>query len=302
MYNLAILFPVVRRYRIPISRDQTMLLLAAINEFLLGLETYIAHLTSGTIVPYEWIPIFFGPIAGFLLMLAGLLATRQRVVATVIATFVFAASILVGVLGAFLHLMRASLPSAPIGEVLSIPLLVWAPPLLGPFTFALVGVLGISAAWIEDPPDSGTLILLRGNRLSLPYSKTRAFLYLTSLGALATVTSSVLDHARTDFSNPWLWLPTGIGIFATVVALVLALVKIPSQVDIGAYFTAMVLMLIIGVLGTILHISQNLTTQGVIVADRFLRGAPFLAPMLFADIGVIGLAAILDPVEKRYGG
>lgn len=35
-----------------------------------------------------------------------------------------------------------------------------------------------------------------GWRLRLPYSKTRAYLFLTGMGTLATVISSVLDHAR----------------------------------------------------------------------------------------------------------
>lgn len=42
------------------------------------------------------------------------------------------------------------------------------------------------------------------------------------LGALATMVSSVLDHARTGFVNPWLWLLTAVGVFGTVVPLVVA--------------------------------------------------------------------------------
>lgn len=302
MYPLATMFPGVRRIRIPLSRDQSMLLVAATNEILLGVETYIAHLISGTIVPYEWIPIIFGPVAGILLLAAGLLAMRKRALATVIATLVFVASIAVGLLGAYFHLVRAILPYATPGEQISVPLLVWAPPILGPFTFALVGLLGISAAWIEDPTDSGTLVLLGGRRLSLPYSKTRAYFFISGMGALATVISSVLDHARTDFSNPWLWVPTAIGIFATVIAVALGATDKPIRADFFIYTSAMLLMILAGVIGTGLHISQNLTTQGTIVGERFLRGAPFLAPLLFADIGMIGLVALLDPVERaaRY--
>jgi hypothetical protein len=301
MYPLATMFPGVRRFRIPLSRDQVMLIIAATNEILLGVETYIAHLISGTIVPYEWIPIIFGPAAGILLLAAGLLAMRKRDLATVIATLVFVASIAVGLLGAYFHLVRAILPYATPGEQISVPLLVWAPPILGPFTFALVGLLGISAAWIEDPTDSGTLVLLGGRRLSLPYSKTRAFFFISGMGALATVISSVLDHARTDFSNPWLWVPTAIGVFATVVAVALGATDEPIRADFFIYTFAMLLMILAGVIGTGLHISQNLTTQGTIVGERFLRGAPFLAPLLFADIGMIGLVALLDPVERATG-
>jgi MprA protease rhombosortase-interaction domain-containing protein len=299
MYHLASMFPAVRRFRLPLSRDQAMLLMLATNELLLGLETYIAHLISGTIVPNEWIPILFGPISGVLLLLAGLLALRRRNLATVIATLVFLASATVGLLGAYFHLVRAARPFAPAGEQVSVPLLVWAPPILGPLTFALVGLLGISAAWIEDPPDSGQLVLLGGRRIKLPYSKTRAYFFAIGMGSLATVISSVLDHARTDFSNPWLWFPTAVGVFATVVAVVLGALDHPSRGDLFTYTAAMLLMLLVGVLGSILHIDQNLTSEGVIIGERFLRGAPFLAPLLFADIGTLGLIVLLDPKERQ---
>ena len=298
MYYLAMAFPGLRRFRIPLTRDQVLLLLAAFNEIMLGAETYIAHLISGTIVPYEWIPIIFGPAAGVLLLVAGLIAQKNRPLATVIASLVFITSVVVGVMGAFFHLRRALLPTAPIGDLVSVPLLVWAPPILGPFTFALVGLMGLSAAWIEDPPDSGILALLKGKRLSLPLSKTRALLFMVGLGSLATVISSVLDHARTDFSNPWLWVPTAVGVFATVVAVGLGAIDMPNRGDVLTYVFAMLLMMLVGVIGLGLHVREDLTSQGVVVAERFLRGAPFLAPLLFADIGALGLAVLLDPTEK----
>ena len=302
MYHLATISPPVRRVRIPVSRDQAMLLMLASNQILLGLETYLAHLISGTIVPNEWIPIYFGPVAGVLLLVAGLLALHNRPLATLIATTVFLASAVVGLLGAYFHLVRAILPSAPAGEAVSVPLLVWAPPILGPLTFALVGLLGISAAWVEDPPDSGTLVLLGGRRLRLPYSKTQAYFFTIGMGSLATVISSVLDHARTEFANPWLWLPTAVGVFATVVAVVLGATDRPSRGDLITYAVAMILMIAVGVLGTILHVNQNLTATGTIVGERFLRGAPFLAPLLFADIGTLGLIVLLDPAAEGVGG
>jgi hypothetical protein len=301
MYHLATVFPPIRRVRIPVTRDQAMLLMLAFNELLLGVETYLAHSISGTIMPKEWIPIIFGPVAGILLFLAGLLAIRKRSVATVIASVIYLASIVVGLLGIYFHLVRAVLPYAPLGERVSIPLIVWAPPLLGPLTFALVGLMGISAVWMEQPSDSGTLHLLRGRKLRMPFSKTSAFFFMVGLGTLATVISSVLDHARTNFENPWLWLPTGIGIFGMVVALVLGALSSPRRADLVVYVVAMVLLVLVGMTGVVLHILHNLAQENTIVVERFLRGAPFLAPMLFSDMGAIGLVILLDPREKSEG-
>ncbi len=296
---LELAFPVMRHVHIPVSRDQAMLLMAAINEIFLGVDIYLAHSISGTIVPNEWIPIIFGPVAGILLLVAGLVALRNRPLAVALAMIVFIASIAVGFLGAYFHIVRAILPYAPPGQRVNIDLLVWAPPILGPLTFSLVGVLGISAAWVEDPPDSGILQLWGNRRLHLPYSKTRAYFFLVGMGALATVISSVLDHTRTGFENPWLWLPTAVGIFATVVAVSLGALKRPHRGDILVYTGAMLLMVVVALIGTWLHISFNLTSEGVIVGERFLRGAPFMAPLLFADIAGLGLVALLDPRESR---
>jgi hypothetical protein len=300
MYHLATIFPPVRRFRLPLSRDQLMLLMAAINLIFLGIDIYLAHSISPTITPNEWIPIIFGPIAGALLLVAGLIALRNRPVATVLATIVLLASIVVGLLGDYFHIMRAILPNAPVGERVTVDLLVWAPPLLGPLMFALVGLLGISAAWIEDPPDSGILILLGRRRLQLPYSKTRAYFFMIGMGCLATVISSVLDHARTHFANPWLWLPTAAGVFAAVVAVALGVLEKPRRSDLIIYSAAMVLLLFVGAIGALLHIDTNLIAEGTIVGERFIRGAPILAPLLFANMGLLGLMVLLDPAERRH--
>lgn len=290
--------PVVQLRRLPFSRDQMMLLMAAINEIFLAIDIYLAHNISGTIRPNEWIPIIFGPIAGVLLLVAGLIALRRRPLATAIATVVFVASIVVGILGAYFHVVRAILPNAPAGQRVTVDLLVWAPPILGPLTFALVGILGISAAWIEDPPGSGRLVLGGQRHLQLPYSKTRAYLFMISLGILATVISSVLDHARTGFENPWLWLPTAAGVFGTVIGAALGVFERRRPADVVVYTSTMLLLIAVGVIGSVLHVNDNLTASGEFVVERFIRGAPFLAPLLFANMGTLGLIVLLDPTEE----
>jgi hypothetical protein len=271
----------------------------ATNEIFLAIDITLAHSISGTIRPNEWIPIIFGLVAGALLLFAGLIAVRNRSLAATIGTVVFLCSIAVGLLGAYFHILRAIRPDALPGQQVTIDLLVWAPPILGPLTFALVGALGLSAAWIEKPPDSGILVLRPGWRLRLPYSKTRAFIFWVSLGILATVISSVLDHARTGFQNPWLWVPTVAGVFAVVVAAALAAIDRPSRADVTIYVLTMVSLTLVGVIGLVLHVQDDLTSQGLFVAERFIRGAPFLAPLLFANMGALGLIALLDPVEVR---
>jgi hypothetical protein len=297
MYYLAEVFPKLREIKLPLSRDQIILLMAAVNEIFLGLDIYLAHSISGTIVTREWIPIIFGPVAGVLLLVAGVIATKKRNMAVIIANVVLVSSIIVGLLGAYFHLARGIMPSAPLGQKITIDLLVWAPPVIGPLMFSLVGWMGISASWIEDPADSGQLKLLRERTIALPTSKTKAYLVMICLGTLATLISSVLDHARTDFRNPWLWLPTAVGVFSAVVAFALAAFQEIKKQDVVVYVVAMILMIVVGLIGLILHISLNLTSEGLVIQERFIRGAPFLAPTLYANMGLLGLLVLLDPTE-----
>lgn len=298
MYHLATVFPKLKEKKLPVSRDQLMLLMVAVNELILGVDILLAHSISGTIVPNEWIPIIFGISAGIVLLVAGALAIRQRTLATLLATIVFLGSIIVGVLGSYFHLQRGLLPDAPFGQQITLNLLVWAPPVFGPIAFAGVGLLGISAAWREKPTDSGTLLLLRGRRVHMPLSKTRAYFFLVSLGILSSLISSAFDHARTGFENPWLWLPTAAGVFATVVPAVVGAMDKPGKRDITIYIVAMVFLLLVGVVGAGLHIITDLTSDFEVVPERFLRGAPILAPLLFSNMAMIGLIALLDPKES----
>lgn len=299
MDYMAALFPPIRRARwLVLSRDQLMLLMAAVNELFLGVDIYLAHNLNNTIRPREWIPIIFGPAAALLLLIAGLIALRRRPLASVLATVVLGASVVVGLLGAYFHLIRGVLPTGPAGERVSVDLLVWAPPVVGPLIFSLVGLWGVSAAWAEEPADSGILRLWGDRRIRLPYSKTRAYLFMVSLGTLATLFSSVLDHGRAQFENPWLWPPVAVGVFAVVVAFGLAALDRPARADVAVYALGMVLLIAIGVVGFALHVQFDLTHLRVVVPERFLRGAPFLAPLLFANMGMVGLIALLDPNRR----
>jgi len=272
--------------------------MAAVNLLFLAVDIYLAHNLNGTIRSREWIPIIFGMVAGVLLLIAGLIAFRNRQLAAIIASIVLICSIVVGLLGAYFHVVRAALPDAPLGQKISLGLLVWAPPVVGPLIFSLVGLWGVSAAWIEDPPDSGILRLWGDRRINLPLSKTRAYLFMVSLGILATLISSVLDHGRAQFENPWLLPPIAVGVFGAVVAFGLGVIEKPQRTDISTYLVGMVLLVIIGLVGFFLHIRFDLTAMNEIVPERFLRGAPFLAPMLFANMGLVGLITLLDPKER----
>jgi len=260
-----------------VSRDQAFQLFIVLNELLLGLETTLAHVSNGTVKPFEWTPILFGPIAGIVLIAAYVAGLREKRWSRPVWIIVSVASTLVGVVGTYLHVVRTIRPFAPVGLRITLDAVVWGLPLLAPPAFALVGVLGLV-----------TLSKQSAAR------KTQPYLLLSCIGMLIAATSSVIDHLRGGFTNPWLWVPTAISVFATVVTLVLAMLRSPSKGEIATYAVAMLLMMAAGPLGTLLHILFDLGPGGTIVVERLLRQAPVLAPMVFANYGLMGMLALLD--------
>jgi len=82
------------------------------------------------------------------------------------------------------------------------------------------------------------------------------------------------------------------------VAFVLALIPKPNRVDLTIYAAAMGILLLVGPLGLVLHVLYDLETGNAIIFERFLRGAPLLASMVFANMGLLGLPVLLDPAPK----
>ncbi|MFH1572541.1 MAG: hypothetical protein ABIG68_01080, partial [Acidobacteriota bacterium] len=149
MYHLATLYPWFGRVRLPITRDQAALLLAAANQVFLGIDIWLAHSINHHFTSGEMIPIVFGPTAGLALLVAGIVAIRWRPAAAAFANVVFLASGVVGVMGVIFHLERAGLPTGSLTARFTTKLLVWGPPFLGPMMFVLIALWGMSAAWEE---------------------------------------------------------------------------------------------------------------------------------------------------------
>ena len=71
-----------------------------------------------------------------------------------------------------------------------------------------------------------------------------------------------------------------------------------SRRDLWVYVSAMVLLIVVGVVGAALHIQADLTAQSTFVPERFLRGAPFLSPLLYANMGIVGLMVLLPSAAE----
>lgn len=287
--------PGIGELRLPVSRNDLLLLMVALMQIGLGVETYLAHLISGSIKPGEMVPIVFGPAAGVLLLIALALRLRRRsvVLPSLMIIAVAAASVVVGVVGTAFHWARVLPPQGTPGG-LRWDWLVYAPPVLGPLSFAGVGLLAIIALLEDTKPESGRLTLPGVVTFNTPLPQTRQFLWLVALGLYAATLSAFLDHGRTSFENVFVWTPVILGLFGSITTTVMALYGQHTRSDYFTYFWVMILMIVLGVLGLGLHINADLP-EGVsnLVLERFVRGAPVMAPMLFALIGTFGLITMI---------
>jgi hypothetical protein len=287
--DITVLFPALRKLKwdrqwYAVSRDEAYLLFIILNELLLGVETTLAHISDGTVRLYEWVPILFGPLAGLCLILAFVGQRKGRRWARALAICLLIGSIVVGMLGTYLHLAYSLRPFAQEGARATLSLVVWGLPPLAPPSFALVGVLG-----------------LVGMTRSEPDTKSRLYYLLSSLGVAIAAVSSVFDHIRSGFTNPWLWIPTVAGTFGVIVAFTVSLLRRRSRADLLTFALAMAVQLLVGPLGTILHLYHDLGVGNVVVIERLLRNAPVLAPMVFANMGLMGLLALLGERNDSQG-
>lgn len=288
--------PGIGEFILPLSRNDLMLLLVGMNLIMVGFESYLAHLISGSIKPMEAIPVFFGPIAGLVLFLALFVRIQRKQVtlASLLIIGVAAASVGVGIIGSAFHWERDLVPVELGGSRLRWNWLIYGPPALAPLAFAGIGLMGIIAALEDTKPESGKLTIPGLITLNTPLKQTQQLLWLVGLGLLAATVSSFMDHGRTDFENIFVWIPVVFGIFGSVVTILMAVYEKRTTSDYLIFFWSMMLMVLVGVLGFGLHVNTDLAEgTGEVLRDRFIRGAPPLAPMLFANMGLLGIISMI---------
>lgn len=290
--------PGIGDFHLPLSRNDLLLLLVAFTEIGMGVETALAHLISGNIKPGESIPVIFGPIAGIILILMLGLRIRARGATLVSSLGVIAtglASVGVGIIGTAFHWSRALPPDYFPNYGLQLDWVIYAPPVAGPLAFAGVGLLAIIALLEDTKPESGKLTLPHVFTFHTPLPQTRQFFWLIAFGLYAATLSAFLDHARTGFSSVFVWIPIILGVYGSIATTLMGIYGHHKKEDYFTFFWTMIAMIVMGVLGMGLHINADLPEGSAgIQIERFIRGAPIMAPMLFAIMGSFGLIAMID--------
>lgn len=270
------------------DRRPLLLWFVAVNlAFLVG-DVWIAHSANAFVPVYEWIPIVVAPPG---IATALLLALMRRSGQTLLWLHAAAmlAGVAVGVSGTAFHLQAALAPAG-----VSWPWIVFGAPVLAPLSFAGVSLVGLVAALREQPGGSGRLWFGERLQLAAPISQVRHLLWLVGLGFAGAAATSYIDHAQYDHTL-YEWIPVVYGTFAACLTLAMALARRPARTDRVVYTWTMLAGLLVGLLGVAFHLSRDLADSGALSWQRMRDYAPVLAPLLFADLALLGLITTIRP-------
>ncbi len=274
------------RIKLPIEKNRLLLLLVGVNFIFTGLDVALAHAVNDYVPAYEWIPIFFAPLAAATSMIVALKSKPDRGLMLVhIAVMIL--GVFVGVLGTAFHANQAL---NPLGQLTWI-WVTFASPILAPLAFAGISLVGLYGVIEEVDGQPGLLNVPGIGTFKAPISRDRHFLWLVGLGFAASALTSIIDHGQYGYTLYKL-IPIVFGLFATSVVLTLAVSKEWTDADELTYFWTMIGAIIVGVLGFAFHLSGDLADTGQFSLERILVFAPVLAPLLYCDLGILGLIVV----------
>ena len=278
--------------KLPMEKNKLLLIFVGINLFFTGIDVALAHSINSFVPVYEWIPIYFFPLGAMSCFIIAFQPSPKKWSA-LIHILLMVVGIMVGVLGMAFH-MNAVLN--PLGH-LTWAWVVFGSPILAPLAFAGISLLGLYGITEEIEDQPGKLRIPGIGILQAPISRDKHFLWLVGLGFGASAVTSIIDHAQYGY-NVYKLIAIVFGLFATSVVLTTALSKKLDRKDQFVYFWTMIAAIVVGVLGFGFHLSSDLAGTGEISIERMLVFAPILAPLLYSDLGMLGLIIVGQQVKK----
>ena len=276
------------RVRLPIARQRLLLLLVGVNFLFTGVDVALAHAVNAFHPAYEIVPLLYAPLAAISSVLAAVVPRPGKWLGIAHVSLMLA-GVAVGVLGTAFHAQQALNPLGGLTWIW----LTFASPILAPLAFAGISLVGLYAIAQEVPGSPGDLDVPGFGRFHAPISLNRHFLWLVGLGFAASAVTSIVDHGQYGYSLYKL-IPIAYGLFATTVVLSLAIRHEWSRGDELTYVWTMAAASVVGLLGFAFHLSADLAETGGISLERVLVFAPVLAPLLFCDLGMLGLIVVAE--------
>ncbi|MCL4509576.1 MAG: hypothetical protein M1470_00670 [Bacteroidetes bacterium] len=280
------------RVKLPMEKNRLLLLLVGVNFIFTGLDVALAHAVNNFVPSYELIPIIYAPLGALSSFLVALNSKPNRYI-VLTHIFLMVLGVVVGVLGTAFHANEAL---NPLGQLTWI-WLTFASPILAPLAFAGISLVGLYGVVEEVKGQPGLLEVPGLGTFKAPISRDRHFLWLVGLGFAASALTSIIDHGQYGYSLYKL-IPIVYGLFAIGVVISLAVSKNWSSGDELTYFWTMIAAIVVGMLGFAFHLSGDLADNGQLSLERILVFAPILAPLLYADLGVLGLIVVANEEKK----
>jgi len=272
--------------RLPMEKNRFLLLFAGVNFIFTGLDVALAHSINAFLPVYELIPVYASPLCAVSCILLSSRPEPKGWLA-IIHIVLMALGVAVGLLGTAFHANAVLNP----GGHLTWAWVVFGSPLLAPLAFCGISLIGLYATTQEVTDEPGILAVPGLGTFKAPISRDRHFLWLVGLGFAGSALTSLIDHAQYGYSFYKL-IAIAFGLFATTVVLTTATSRSWSRGDELAYFWTMLAAVGVGVLGFGFHLSADLAGKGEISLERILAFAPVFAPLLFSDLGILGLLVV----------
>ncbi len=246
------------------------------NVAFLILDVYLAHAANEFAHWGEWVPIYFAGAGTVALAVAvGQEWMAQNGYARWLGTLVGWGAIAVGVLGMIWHLEAWFLDEGTIRS------LVYSAPFVAPLAFAGLGFL----------------LLMNRQVDSTSTEWGRWVVFFAWGGFVGNFALSLIDHAQNGFFYWTEWIPVIVS--ALAVGYLFALIVQPATgffLKLG--YAIMALQALTGVLGFILHIVPLWPTSAETFFQDLIYGAPAFAPLLFADLALLGALGVWDLQAK----
>lgn len=274
--------------KLPMAKNRLLLIFVGINLMFTGIDVALSHSINDFIPVYEWIPIFYFPFGAISCIVIAFQSQPKKWTALT-HIILMLLGIMVGILGTAFHAYAVLNPEGN----LTWAWVVFGSPILAPLAFAGISLLGLYAISEEHSNEPGKLKVPGIGIFKAPISRERHFLWLVGLGFIASTITSIIDHAQYGYSF-YKVIPVIFGLFASSVVVYLAIAKEWTKGDETVYFWTMIFAVIVGLLGFGFHLSGDLAGTGTLSLERILAFAPILAPLLFCDLGMLGLLIVAE--------
>jgi len=242
----------------------------------LAFDIFLAHSENHFRRESEYIPLFFSIAA--CLALAAIVAGRRRMpsVWRDVGYFIGWSAVAVGFAGVVLHLDSQFFYERTIRS------LTYAAPFAAPLAYTGLGLLLIVNRMVDEhSPEWAQWILL-----------------LALGGFVGNFVFSLTDHAQNGFFYPAEWIP----VVSSAIAVGMLIVPFLMKVTTGYLWlcaAALGAQAVVGIVGMGFHVYADWQKAAPTLFEKVLGGAPPMAPLLFANLAILGSIALVAMMLDR---